>query len=68
MVCDENVETAVDFGCGPGMATRAVHSLVVSCLPSMAAANEQVPWIDADLVWWDAPISVWWDQPPAGET
>jgi hypothetical protein len=63
---DEEMDTPVSSDCGSGMAERALHPLVMRCLPSTVAQNGHELWIDAHLSEWDAPISVWWDHPPEG--
>lgn len=65
----EEVDAAGNSDRSPGTPGRSVHLLVIRCLASTAAANEQDPsWIEADPFGRDAPISVWWDHPPAGDT
>jgi hypothetical protein len=69
MVCEEEVQKAVDCDCSPAKATPTLQPPVVRCLPSISAANEQEPpWFEPDPLGWDAPISLWWDDLPAGET
>jgi hypothetical protein len=64
---EKEAGTAGNSDRGAGMAERNLYPLVTRCLTSTAAANEQEPWIEAEPVWQDAPISVWWDNPPCGD-
>lgn len=65
MAREEEVVTAGNSDCGPAMVERSPATLMVRRLPSTAASGQEPPWVEADPVGWDAPISLWWDYPPA---
>jgi hypothetical protein len=51
------------------IAVRTLYAVVTRPLTDTAATDtgQEPPWIEADPVGWDAPISVWWDHPPGAD-
>lgn len=65
---EKEVETARNSGRGSVVVVRTLYPVVTRPLTHITADTvQEPPWIEADPVGWDAPISVWWDQPPVGD-
>jgi hypothetical protein len=67
---EKEVGLAGNSGRGAGMKVRTLYLLPTRSpvhLAVEAVTTVEEPWIEADPVGWDAPISVWWDQPPGGD-
>lgn len=65
---EKEVGAARSSARGAGRAVRTLYPVVTRPLTHITAdTTQEPPWIEADPVGWDAPISVWWDQPPGGD-
>ena len=64
---EKQVRTAGNSGRRTGVVRTLYPVATLPLTYTPADTSQEPPWVEADPVGWDAPISVWWDQPPGGD-